>query len=65
MINSLAILHEKRFLKKCTSSTSSADFIDGWDRVDMSYGGSTIKNQCVGLLQMIQWFRGMHIPRSF
>ena len=26
--------------------------------MDTSYGASSIKNQCIGLLQAVQWLRG-------
>ncbi|OAO13212.1 Yos1-like protein [Blastocystis sp. ATCC 50177/Nand II] len=45
-VNALAILHEKRFLKKY-----------GWDVVDASYGSNPIKNQCISLLQAVRWLR--------
>lgn len=57
LVNALAILHEKRFLKKCTSLFIEVIELDRWDVVDTSYGASTVKNQCIGLLQAVRWLR--------
>lgn len=57
LVNALAILHEKRFLRKCTSLSVEVIGLDRWDVVDTSYGASTVKNQCIGLLQAVRWLR--------
>lgn len=62
LLNAMAILNERRFLKRCNKvSFYSQNFLDGWDKPDMqatidSAGVSFLKGQAIILLYTVRTY---------
>lgn len=61
LINALAILHERRFLKLRIINLNIFIYIDGLDNIDPSQSPKSLKNQFISLLQAIRWLRSIII----